>query len=196
VELSRQWNVSGDIGRRELVRNHMKNPVCVYWLVPAKPYSELLREMICVLAEQFDAPRFEPHLTLLVAQEDRQAARKILRQVQSSPIRLKISDVSASSKFTKTLFIRFKSSRALNRLVVDLTHAIKRRVKVLRDPHLSLLYRKMPVAVKKELACTMQLPFREVLFDSIKAVRCASPTLNRADVEAWRVMATKFLADS
>jgi len=53
----------------------------------------------------------------------------------------------------------------------------------------------MPVAVKKELACTMQLPFREVLFDSIKAVRCASLTRNRADVEAWRVMATKFLTD-
>jgi 2'-5' RNA ligase len=177
------------------MRNHIKNPVCVYWLVPAKPYSELLREMICFLAEEFDAPRFEPHLTLLVAQEDRQAARKILRQVEGSPIRLKISGVSASSKFTKTLFIRFKSSRALNRLVVDLTHTIKRRAKALRDPHLSLLYRKMPVAAKKELACT-QLPFREVLFDSIKAVRCASPTLNRADVEAWRVMATKCLADS
>jgi 2'-5' RNA ligase len=178
------------------MRNHMKNPVCVYWLVPAKPYSELLREMICVLAEQFDAPRFEPHLTLLVAHEDRQAARKILRQVQGSPIRLKISGVSASSKFTKTLFIRFKSSRALNRLVVDLTHAIKKRAKALRDPHVSLLYGKMSVAVKKELACTIQLPFREVLFDSIKAVRCASPTLNRADVDAWRVMATKFLANS
>jgi hypothetical protein len=188
VELSRQWNVSGDIERCELVR--------VYWLVPAKPYSELLREMICVLAEEFDAPRFEPHLTLLVAQEDRQAARKILRQIEGSPIRLKISGVSASSKFTKTLFIRFKSSRALNRLVVDLTHAIKKSVKAPRDPHLSLLYRKMPVAMKKELARTMQLPFREVLFDSIKAVRCASPTLKRADVEAWRVMATKFLADS
>ncbi len=195
MELSRQWNVTGDRARRELVRNHIKNPVCVYWLVPAKPYSELLREMICVLAEQFDAPCFEPHLTLLVAQEDCQAARKILRQVQGSLIRLKISSVSASSKFTKTLFIRFKSSRALNRLVVDLTHTTKRGAKASRDPHLSLLYRKMPVAVKKELACTMQLPFREVLFDSIKAVRCASLTRNRADVEAWRVMATKFLTD-
>ena len=171
----------------------MKNAVRAYWLVPAKSYAEFFRKVIGVLAKEFDAPLFEPHLTLWVAPQDRQAARQILRQVHRLPIRLKISGVSSSSKFTKTLFVQFKSSRALNRLIVDLAHATRRRAQALRDPHLSLLYRTMPLAAKAEVVDTIKLPFPEVLFDSINAVRCASPTRNRSDVEAWRVLATKRL---
>ena len=46
---------------------------------------------------------------------------------------------------------------------------------------------------RRRLALSIQLPFSEVIFDSIKAVRCALPTRNRADVEAWRGIATKSL---
>jgi hypothetical protein len=38
---------------------------------------------------------------------------------------------------------------------------------------------------------SIEVPFPEVTFDSLKAVRCISPTRNCADVEAWRVMAEK-----
>jgi hypothetical protein len=99
-----------------------------------------------------------------------------------------------SSKFTKTLFIRFQSSEALERLIVDLAQISKSRPRFVSDPHLSLLYKKMSIPVQRELARSIKLPFSEVSFDSIKAVQCASPTLNRVDVEAWRVVATKSLA--
>jgi hypothetical protein len=32
-----------------------------------------------------------------------------------------------------------------------------------------------------------------VVFDSLKAVRCISPTQSRADVEGWRVVSEKVL---
>ena len=165
----------------------------VYWLIPAEPKRELFCELIRILAKQFDAPRFQPHLTLLVTAEDRQAPKQILEQIDASSIQLHLREVSFSSEITKTLFVRFKSNNALKKLIVDLRRAVKSHGKFVRDPHVSLLYKKIPVSVKKELASTIKLSFDEVVFDSIKAVRCHLPVRDRADVEAWRVIATTSL---
>src|SRR5438309_6240734 len=171
----------------------MKKYATVYWLIPAEPKRELFCELIRILAKQFDAPRFEPHLTLLVTAEDRQTSKQILEQIDASLIQLRLREISFSSKFTRTLFVRFKSNNALKKLIIDLRRAAKPRGKFVRDPHVSLLYKKIPVAVKRELASTIRLPFKEVVFDSIKAVRCHLPVRDRADVKAWRIMAAKSL---
>lgn len=165
----------------------------VYWLIPAEPVRELFRELIRILAKQYDAPAFEPHVTIFATPQDRQLPAKVLRQIKAAPIRLKVRGISYSPKFTKTLFVRFKSSRALDKLIVDLARATGVRVKAPADPHLSLLYKNVPVTTKKQLASTIKLPFREVRFDSIKAVRCAWPTKTGAAVKAWRVVATRNL---
>ncbi len=165
----------------------------VYWLIPAKPYRELFRQIIRILAKQFSAPRFEPHLTLFFTLQDRPSAEKILRQIKVRPIRLILREIGFSPKFTKTLFVRCKSSKALENLIVDLAQAANSRAKSISDPHVSLLYKKVSTSTKKELASTIKLPFREIVFDSIKAVRCSLPIRHRADVEAWRVVATKSL---
>ncbi len=164
-----------------------KKSVIVYWLVPAKAERELFREIVRILAKQFDAPTFEPHLTLGLAQ-DRQSAQRVLRRLKASPIRLRLRGISHSSKFTKTLFVRFGPNKSLGKLIVDLG------CKSVRDPHVSLLYQNMSILTRRELARTIRLPFREVAFTSIKAVRCVSPTTTRADVKSWRVVATKRLS--
>jgi hypothetical protein len=60
---------------------------------------------------------------------------------------------------------------------------------------LSLLYKNMRATARPELAESIKGPFSEVIFDSLKAVRCISPTRSRADVEAWQVMATRELPE-
>ena len=172
----------------------MERYATVYWLIPAEPKRELFRELIRILARQFDAPRFEPHLTLFVTAQDRQAPRQVLERIDTSSIQMRLCEIGFSAKFTKTLFAGFKSNKPLKKLIVDLRSAAKSRGKFVRDPHVSLLYKKIPAAVKKELASTIRLPFNEVVFDSIKAVRCHLPVRDRADVKAWRVIAAKSLA--
>ena len=172
----------------------VKKTAIVYWLIPAKPKGELFSEIIRILARQLDAARFEPHLTVLAARQDREPPGKILRQINVLPIRLKVRDISCSSKFAMTLFVRFEPNDALEKLVLDLARVTKSRTKAARDPHVSLLYKKLPTTTKKDLASTIKLPFREVVFDSIQAVRCALPTRTRREVEAWRVVATKRLS--
>jgi 2'-5' RNA ligase len=171
-----------------------KSIALVYWLIPAKPQRDFVSETIRILAKQFNAPRFEPHLTVIVTTENGQSPRKILKQIRASPISLRIGGIGFSSEVTKTLFVRFKSNKSLEKLVFDLARETRSQVKTAHDPHLSLIYKKMTVSAKKELASTIHLPFSTVLFDSIKAVRCASPTKTRSDVETWRVLATKSLS--
>ncbi len=61
------------------------------------------------------------------------------------------------------------------------------------NPHLSLLYQRMSIQERRVLARSIEILFFEVTFDSLKAVRCISPTKSRADVEAWRVVDEKPL---
>ena len=171
----------------------MKKHATAYWLLPAKAERELFCEIIRILFKQFDGPNFEPHVTLLVTGQNRPPPEEVLRQIIATPVRLKVSGTAFSSKFTKTLFIQFKPSPALKGLVVSLGKVTKSRRRSMPDPHLSLVYKKLPARVKSALAAVIRLPFREVLFDSIQAVRLTLPVRNRGDVERWRVVAKKSL---
>lgn len=197
--------MSRESGKNRRIRSTMKTRATVYWLVPAQPQRELFRELIRILAQEFDAPSFEPHLTLVVVRQDRRLRNnrgsrshakspgKVLQSVNAESIRMTVRGTGSSSRFTKTLFVGFESSKLFEKLIVDLSRATKSRIKSVRDPHVSLLYKKLPAPVKKELASTIRLPFRDVIFDSIQAVRCSLPVADRADVEGWRVVATKSL---
>src|SRR5919108_1637272 len=138
----------------------MKKSALVYELLPAKPERDLFCDVIRILRKEFRAPNFEPHLTLSVTTKDRVSPVKVLRQIRSRSIRLSVRGVAQSPKFTKTLFVRFKSSPQLRKLVSELGRAAGLSMKPPTDPHVSLLYKKMPAATKKELAKMIKLPFR------------------------------------
>lgn len=173
--------------------HRMKKTAIVYWLLPAKPERELFCAIIRIFCRELRAPNFEPHLTLFAGSRGRQAPAKILRQVRSRPIRLSAGNVAFSGKFTKTLYVRFKSTPALKKLAVDLARATNSRAKALRDPHVSLLYTRIPRAARREIAAVIKLPFRRVLFDSVAAVRLSLPVRTRADVDKWKIIAKKSL---
>jgi Cyclic phosphodiesterase-like protein len=175
-------------------RYSMKRRATVYWLIPAEHERELFCEIIRILCREFKAPNFDPHLTILL-DPNRQSPTAVLRQIKPGPIRLSLQGVGHSSKFTKTLFVRFKPNRMLERLVVDLSRAAKTRAKPVPEPHVSLVYKKIPAAARKELASAIKMPFREVVFNSIKAIPCNLPVKSRANVEAWRAVATKSLSE-
>jgi hypothetical protein len=167
----------------------MKKRVTIYWLIPAKPQYELFRELIRILAKQFDAPSFKPHLTLCAAAGDK-ASRRLLSQIRSGPIRLRVRWLEHSPKFTKALFLPFTPNRSLARLVAELGC----NPKALGDPHLSLLYKQFPAAIRRELASTIKFPFRDVVFDAITVMSALLPVESRRDVESWRILGTKRLS--
>ena len=170
-----------------------RKPIIVFWLIPARPERDLLRELIRILGKQCGAPRFEPHLSVLAMAARGTSPQTILRKLKARPVHLRLGGVACAATFTKTLFVRLTPGPALNRITLDLANAAGARTKIMRAPHISLLYRKLPARARKDLAATIKLPFRHIRFDSIKAVQCVSLTRTAAKVKRWKVLATKSL---
>ena len=164
--------------------------VLTYWLVPASPAREFLREIVGRLAAECDAPLFEPHLTLAVGPDSVAPTQRILAGVADGPIELHANGIHYTSKFTKTLFVRFDSSPALEQLRESLGLDASAEP---FDPHVSLLYKTLPAEKQSQLAAAVRLPFQDVRFDAIEVVRCRVPVATSADVAAWETIGTRRL---
>lgn len=170
-----------------------RETIIAYWLVPAKPEREFFNEVIRILAGQMKAPRFEPHVTILIAHSNQQPPKRVLSRIESAPIHLSVRGIRGSSVFSRTLVVRFGSNRTFERLASQLRRASQSHDRAHANPHVSLLYKKLPAGTRRRLASMVKLPFSQVVFDSIKAVRCPSPLRDRADIKKWKVVATKSL---
>ena len=167
--------------------------VIAYWLLPAEPARGFFSAIVHELAARFDAPIFEPHLTLYAGTKPNEEPSELLRRTFAGreSLHLSIRDVQSSEQFTKTLFVQFEPDPRLSEISLALRRASSSNADYELNPHLSLIYKTMQAAAKSELAKSIRVPFREVRFDSAKAVACTVPIQTREDVEAWRVLAAQ-----
>jgi 2'-5' RNA ligase len=170
--------------------------VIAYWLIPAEPVHSFFQGAINDLARRYDAPLFEPHITIHVGANHIDAAEHALSKAarECQLIAVKALGIDHSDEFIKTLFVQFALNTKLQQLNTIVRSAAEDSSDYKLNPHLSLLYKKMPPVVRSELADSIKVPFSEVTFDALQAVRCVSPTRNRADVEEWQVVATSELS--
>ena len=163
-----------------------------YWLIPAEPAHSFFQQVINDLAQRYDAPSFEPHLTIHVGANDADAAEAAVAEASRKwqSIAAEFVGIDHSDEFIKTLFVQFAPNRKLQKLNTIIRDAAGDSSEYRFNPHLSLLYKKMATSSRAELTTSISLPFSEVTFDAVQAVRCISPTETRADVEAWRVIAS------
>jgi Cyclic phosphodiesterase-like protein len=194
VQFVKYWITENARGKR-VCSSTMKKTAIAYWLIPAEPARSFFERTIGDLARPYNAPVFEPHMTIHVG-SDRVEAEEIIAKAVSGCrfLQAKVFKVCQSDEFIKTLFVQIAMDRKLQQLNKLIRDAAQDSTGYQLNPHLSLLYKKMPVQTRRELADSIKLPFSEVTFESIKAVRCVSPTTSRADVEAWRVMAAGTLS--
>lgn len=174
-----------------------KNPgeqIITYWLCPAEPARREFAAMIRDLAARFDAPIFEPHVTLYVTDASGENPEPVLAAVTGrGEYRLAVRGLDYSAQFTKTLFVQFARDPELACLSEDLRRASASPIDYELNPHLSLLYKNMDQETKRGLALSIPLPFTEVAFHSLKAVISPALITSREDVEAWRVVAERRL---
>lgn len=173
-----------------------RQSVIAYWLIPSEPAYSWFQRIINNLARRCAAPVFEPHLTVHVGASQADAAEAALAQVASQCkfIGLTPLGIDQSAEFIKTLFVQFAVSPDLWQTRDIIRRAANDTLDYELKPHLSLLYKTLASATRQELAASIAVPFCEITFDAIKAVRCVSPTQTRLDVEAWRVLATQKLS--
>jgi len=135
-----------------------------YWLLPERAAREAFSREIRMLARQFGAPLFVPHVTIFIAPENSRAPLEVLNEVGAVDIELAIHSIRFSEQFTKTLFVQFEPNSTVQRLGDAIWKAGGTRNRYLIDPHLSLLYAKLSPETKQRLADKIWLPFREVHF--------------------------------
>jgi 2'-5' RNA ligase len=172
------------------------NALLAYWLVPAAPAGSFFVSRIAEFAARFDAPPFEPHVTIYASRKGGEDPEGVLSGALADcePFRLSVRDIQCSDEFTKTVFVQLEPSPELLRLNRAFQQASALHHEYDLNPHLSLIYKKMTREARIEVATSVRVPFTEVLFDSVKAVVCPTPIRSRADVESWRVVATQSLA--
>ena len=173
-----------------------RQTVIAYWLIPSEPAHSFFQRMINDLARRCDAPIFEPHVTIHVGADRADAAKNALGAAarECKLIGLEPLGIDQSDAFIKTLFMQFAASEELSKMIEIIRKAANDWSHYELKPHLSLLYKNLLVAIRNELAASINVPLSEVTFDAIKAVRCVSPTESGADVEAWRVVAAASLS--
>jgi putative hydrolase of the HAD superfamily len=173
-----------------------RQTVISYWLVPSEPANSFFQRIISDLARRCDTPVFEPHVTIHVGVDGADASKDALAAAarEGKLIGLKPLGIDQSDEFVKTLFVRFAMSAELSKINGIIREAANDPSEYELKPHLSLLYKNLAAATRRELAASINVPFSKVTFDAIKAVRCVSPTASGADVEAWQVVAAASLS--
>jgi hypothetical protein len=160
-----------------------------YWLLPEPSTGEVFAEKIRELARKFHAPVFAPHVTVFIASEDSRRPAEVLHELGAIMIDLTIHRIRFSQQFTKTLFVQFEPSVSLQEVGDTLWKATGSPERFVIDPHLSLLYAKLPRQTKQELSDQTAFRFREVRFTSICTMRCTRPTTTAKEIKGWRLIA-------
>jgi 2'-5' RNA ligase len=168
-----------------------REKIVTYWLCPAEPERRQFARLIVDLAARFDAPAFEPHVTIHVTSAEPEDPGTVLEETVRGrgPYRLRVHGLDYSDKYTKTLFAQLVPDAALTQLSEDLRRASISPGDYQLNPHISLLYKTMDEETKRQLAASIVLPFTDVSFSKVKAVLSPAEIKSQADVEAWRVVA-------
>ena len=174
-----------------------RQTVIAYWLIPSEPAHSFFQRTVNDLAHRYDAPVFEPHVTIHVGADGADAAKNALGDAarECKLIGLTPLGIDQSDEFIKTLFVDFSMSAELRKINDLIREVANDSSQYELKPHLSLLYKNLAAPTRHELAASINVPFSEVTFDAIKAVRCVSPAESGADVEAWHVVAAGSLSD-
>ena len=166
--------------------------------MPAQPCRKDLENLINLLAEQYDAPVFEPHVTLFGGTYPSEDAAKcaLLETVRSCPpLTLQVERLDESDLFIKTVFVQLHASECLTAMSASLRDHTSAPSAFVLNPHLSLIYKHLRLSQRQHIAGAIRLPLQAISFDAVQAVAVPKKTAQREDVECWQTLFTSQLAD-
>jgi hypothetical protein len=160
-----------------------------FWLIPTQETRAWFTHHIGRLAERFDAPVFEPHLTVHTGPIEGVASpASVLAETtfECEPITLRPLGLGHSSQFTITLFVELEQNQAL----LDLASKLRDRLPsdYILKPHISLLYHRLSEEDRERLLTEIEVPSDEVRFEVIQAVKCPAFDISADDVRSWQIL--------
>lgn len=170
------------------------------WLVPQKDDEVYLGNIIKNLGEEYDAPIFVPHLTLLGdVTVDFDKLKSIVDDVfqNTKPFTIEKERVNQSEAFFKTVFIEFEKDQKLSELFETISQKTDGRELSTFKPHISLIYKEMPKNERRKIAEQIeQLDVKnEFIINKIVIVAPKKGEEGWYNVEGWRELYVKALND-
>lgn len=158
------------------------------WLMPSSEYFELLQDRIRSLAKEYNAQIFEPHVTVWSGLGAEVTCKDLIERAISGvgSIALQVKEIDFSSEFFKTLFIVLGDNSALSKLSERFRVLWEKPSTYELKPHLSLIYKHMARNEQQRLASGLELPWRQIEFDWIKAMSVPADDQAAKDVTSWR----------
>jgi putative hydrolase of the HAD superfamily len=166
------------------------------WLVPGESLRSSLRSTIRKLATQLDAVEFEPHVTVFCGPSSDEEAQVVVERIASrfAPVELTADRLDHTAIFTKTLVVQFRESADLRRMFEMARNGYARNSGYVLNPHLSLLYKKLPEATQRELCRTLDVSMGRYGFDCIQMIATELPIEDAGPIRRWRVVCENKLA--
>lgn len=110
-----------------------------------------------------------------------------------SPIALTAERLDQTESFTKTLFVQFVESPVLSQMFENARDTSPQSNYIL-NPHLSLLYKKLPAVNRSQLCETLDVPMGPYVFDRVRMIETELPIDDDGPVRRWRVICDEQLA--
>jgi 2'-5' RNA ligase len=166
-------------------------PHLSYWLLPSTADRAFFQNIINTLARTYEAPPFEPHVTIYSgASSPQDNPEALLQQATNSiqRIHLCVDTLLYTDVFTKTLFVQFHPSPILTAISETLRNAVSEPSDYVLNPHLSLIYKQMSNSTKQHLVSSLHLPQSQIIFDEVSAVVSSGRTQTPRDIENWNMI--------
>jgi putative hydrolase of the HAD superfamily len=161
------------------------------FLTPAADDFRYADGIIRELSAKFGAPLFEPHLTVCSGLcADPELLKGIVAEAaRSIPLlALRVRGIGSSEAYFRTLYVEFEPDLLLTGLRERMGSVVARPDNVTYLPHLSLLYREMPLAEKKAVARRLVMDRTELTFDALKVVAPANIREGWRDTLRWQTL--------
>lgn len=160
------------------------------WLIPCEPLRTTLHALIRRLAADFDAVEFEPHVTLFCGPSNRLESLATARVMAARfpPVELSVDRLDYSDRFTKTLFVQFAESAAAQRMSEAARGCYTRPSDYAFNPHLSLIYKRLPETKQRELCQTLSAPRGNYTFDRVRMIETELPIEDAGPVRRWKAI--------
>lgn len=174
-------------------------PHLSYWLLPSAADRAFFQNIINTLAKTYEAPAFEPHVTIYsgaYTPQDNPEANLQLATNGIQCVHLCVETTLYTDVFTKTLFVQFHPSPILAKISKTLRHTATAPSDYPLHPHLSLIYKQMSKETKQHLASSLHIPRSEISFDEVSAVMSSGSTQSPEDVKRWNTVYRKKLHEA
>lgn len=164
----------------------MKNNYTL-WISPTLKIKSILQGVIWGLSKKYGTTSFEPHMTLLggikVSQNQILAGTKKLASILK-PFTLTLGEVSFSTTYSQSVFVRVKSSAKLMQANL-LAKKIFNMENSVFMPHISFLYGVDDMEKREKIACKIKLPAGL----SFQAEKIVVMIPHSPDPKTWQIVA-------